>query len=158
LKDLYKFFATGFGSGFSPIAPGTAGSIVAALILVGLNKFYPMFFPGTWDNFSVSLIFIIVFLLLGVWVSKELEKDWGKDPSAIVIDEMVGVWISMFLIPFTYKNLIAALIIFRFLDIVKPLYLKKLENLKNGWGVMMDDVVAGIYTNIIMHLIVIKLL
>ena len=90
-----------------------------------------------------------MFLLLGVYSSNKLIADWGKDPSRIVIDEVVGMWIAMLFVPNNYIALLLAFVLFRFFDIVKPLFIKRLEKINGGWGIMLDDVAAGIYANII---------
>ena len=142
---LHKFIATACGLGLSPIAPGTAGALGAGLIGYLILNYLP--------NSSIILLFLIViFFFLGVYSSNKLEPEWGKDPSKIVIDEVVGMWISMLFIPQGWPYLIASFVLFRFFDIRKPLYIKRAENLKGGWGIMMDDVVAGIYTNVLIQL------
>ncbi len=149
-KNLHKFLATGFGSGYAPIAPGTAGSLVAVVL------FYLYWQCGLFSYQEIQLINLglaLVFLFLGVWSSNVLESEWGKDPSKIVVDEMVGIWISLLWIPLGIWWLLAAFVLFRFFDILKPLGIRKMENLKGGWGVMMDDVLAGIYTNIVLQIV-----
>lgn len=89
---------------------------------------------------------------------KALEEEWGEDPSKVVIDETVGLWISMLFIPINTYTLILAFILFRFFDILKPLGIRKLDQLKNSWGVMLDDILAGVYANMVLQLIVYTLL
>lgn len=93
-------------------------------------------------------------LFIGVYISKEAERTWGKDSNHIVIDELLGMAIGMLFLPINVKTLAMAFLLFRFFDIIKPLYIKRLENLVNGWGVMMDDALAGIYTNIVMQVLI----
>jgi len=83
-----------------------------------------------------------------------LEKKWGKDPSRIVVDEVVGMSFSLIFLPKTYLIWGTAFLIFRFFDIVKPYPLKKFEKLKGGWGIMIDDLGAGIYTSIFVNIFV----
>jgi phosphatidylglycerophosphatase A len=93
---------------------------------------------------------ILLFTVLGIWSSTVLEPEWGKDPSCIVVDEMAGVWISLLAVggaSLWYAAL--AFVLFRLFDIYKPLGIRRLERLKGGWGVMMDDVLAGLYAYII---------
>ena len=80
-----------------------------------------------------------------------MERYWGKDPSKVVIDEVSGMAIGLLLLPVNVKYLFAAFILFRFFDIVKPLYIRKIEALPRGWGIMLDDVAAGIYTNVLLQ-------
>jgi len=146
-KNLFHIIiATGFGSGFSPFAPGTAGAIVATAIWIILY-----FLVSSSALFFITLALIVLFTILGIWSSNVLEPYWGKDPSRIVVDEMVGVWIPLlaaYADHFYYA--LAAFVLFRLFDIFKPLGIKKMEDLKGGVGVMMDDIVAGIYSLVIL--------
>jgi phosphatidylglycerophosphatase A len=92
--------------------------------------------------------------VVGVWVSMEVEKDWGKDSSRVVIDEAAGMCISLLFVPVSLAYMITALLLFRFFDILKPLYIRKAESLPGGWGVMTDDVLAGVYTNIVLQVLI----
>ena len=92
--------------------------------------------------------------LLGVFVGDKVEPYWGKDSYRVVIDEVAGMWITMLFIPPNFWLLIIGLVLFRFFDILKPLYIRKMEAIPGGWGVMMDDVLAGVYSNMILQLIV----
>lgn len=154
MNQFYKFMATGFGSGYSPLAPGTAGSVVGCLIFYVLWLYFPQYFPGFGMDALPFIILILLFLFIGVKASHLLEPEWGADPSKIVIDEIVGMWISLLFIPFSHLNLFLAFVLFRLFDIFKPLYIRKAESLKQGWGVMMDDVFAGIYANITLQIII----
>lgn len=154
---FHKIIATGFGAGYSPIAPGTAGALVACAILWGLHFVLPEKFSGGWQQVHWLLLLIVVFFLLGVNSAKALEPAWGHDPSKIVVDEMVGTWIAMLGIPFSPVNLVAAFVLFRVFDIWKPLGIRRMEGLKRGWGVMMDDVVAGMYAGALLHLVLLLL-
>lgn len=100
------------------------------------------------DGFGVAAIVVTILVLaLGVWSSSVVEVDWGKDSSKVVIDEVAGMAISLLFVPFELKYIVIAFVLFRFFDIVKPLFIRKIEQLPGGWGVMMDDVLAGVYTN-----------
>lgn len=154
MKLIYKLLATSLGSGYSPFAPGTAGAIVGCIILWFLNKYQLV---STTENIFYFIGLITIVTLIGVFVTNQLEEEWGKDPSKVVIDETIGLWITMIFIPFTWLNLLLAFILFRFFDIAKPLGIRKMENIKGGWGVMLDDVLAGIYSNIALQLIVLLL-
>ncbi len=157
MKNFHKFMASGFGVGWLPVAPGTWGAAEAVLLLV----------PFQWINISPSphiseqaflnlllSVFIVFFTWIGVKAVDALEKEWGNDPKQVVIDEMVGVWIAVLGFPVTAFHLIAGFILFRFFDIAKPLGIRKLEALPGGWGVMLDDVMAGVYANIVLQIIV----
>lgn len=141
-KPLFHILiATGFGSGYSPFAPGTAGAFLATLIWLAIAYFAPSLL------FILTLSLIVVFTLLGIWSANVLEPQWGKDPSRIVVDEMVGVWIPLLVLNISdIYYIIGAFVLFRLFDIFKPLGIRKMENLKGGVGVMMDDILAGIYS------------
>lgn len=148
---FWKIIATGFGSGYAPVAPGTAGALIACGILWVLQLVMPEQFSGGWEQAHWLLLLTFVFFLLGIKSAGEVEKDWGHDASRVVVDEMVGVWIAMLGVPFTWPNLLLAFVLFRVFDIWKPLGIRKLERLSGGWGVMMDDVLAGVYAAILLH-------
>ena len=150
MKSLHKLNATVLGAGYSPFAPGTMGALVGILILFLIKWQQPDLQYFTWG----LLLATIIFTLLGVWSTNELESEWGKDPSKVVVDELIGVWIAVLWIPAETQWLILGFILFRFFDIAKPLGIKRLENIKGGWGVMLDDVGAGIYANIVLQIII----
>lgn len=147
-----KFIATSFGAGYAPLAPGTFGALVGCAIVVLLKQIPAFQSDMAFNGFLVMLT--LIFYLLGVKVTDRLEDEWGKDPSKVVVDEMIGIWIAMLFIPWDYFNLLFAFILFRFFDILKPLGIKKLEELPGGKGVMLDDVLAGIYANLVLQFLV----
>ena len=149
LKFIYKPIATGFGVGYSPFAPGTAGALLACLLLGGYVQ--GIGFNNN-TNFQIGFIIIITLTtLLGVWATRNLQAEWGEDPSRVVVDEMIGVWINLLFVPLTWQNIFIGFVLFRFFDIAKPLGIRKMEAFENGWGVMLDDVLAGIYGNIVLQ-------
>lgn len=142
---LYKLIANCLGIGYVK-GGGTIAALVCCVIwyLARAVVSLPV----------VAVIITILVILIGVFVSDKVEPDWGKDSSRVVIDEVAGMCISLLLIPVELKYIAAGLLLFRVFDITKPLLIRKMEALKGGWGVMMDDVLAGIYANLIMHIIV----
>lgn len=90
-------------------------------------------------------------LVLGTWAAQRVEPAWGKDSYRVVIDEVAGVWVGLLGVPLTGTRLLIGLLLFRFFDIVKPLFIRKMEQLPGGYGVMLDDVLAGVYTALLMH-------
>lgn len=144
MKLFYYTIATGFGAGYSPIAPGTAGSILAlalAFWVFGGNTLY-------------IIIATIVFFAAGTVSASFIEKDRKtKDPQLVVVDEMVGMWISLLLVPSLWWSYLIAFIFFRLFDVVKPFPVNTVQNLHGGIGIMLDDVIAGIYALICTHLI-----
>ena len=150
MKTIQKLFVTVGGVGFLPLAPGTWGSIVGVLLVILVSVFADLEFTSSY--LFISIITGVFFL--GVYASKELEPEWGEDPQQIVVDEVIGVWIAMAYIPFNWYNLLLALILFRIFDIWKPLLIRKMEYAGNGWGVMLDDVLAGVYANVVLNAII----
>ena len=147
IKDIYhKSIATGMGFGLSPFAPGTAGAFLAVLLL------YPISLSHFADYWLIGLS--VIFYFLGVSSTNYVEKAWGeKDPSRVVIDEVIGLWITIIFIPISLTTAILAFVLFRLFDIWKPLGIRKLEKISGGHGVMLDDVLAGVYSNIALQLI-----
>lgn len=141
---------TGFGSGFWPWGPGTAGALLATVMWSVLS-----FFLSSFTLFFVTLALVIVLTALGTWATQRLMPFWGDDPSRVVADEMVGVWIPLLACPTlseggaTWGYCIAAFVLFRLFDIFKPLGIRKIDNMKGAFYVMADDILAGIYSLII---------
>ena len=132
--------ATAFGAGYSPIAPGTAGSAVALAIL----WLVPFSATGL-------IVFFVVVTLLGTWAAHVAEAVVGtKDPGAIVIDEVAGMTLSVLTLPLTAPVLLAGFVLFRVFDVVKPFPAGRLQSLTGGIGVMIDDLVAGLYALIVL--------
>ena len=141
-KLFHIIIASGFGSGFSPFAPRTAGALVAVFIWTVL--FYVIPFNIL---LVVTSLLIVLFTAAGIWSADKLESEWGKDPSKVVVDEMVGVWIALLAVPVgNVWYILFAFLLFRFFDIFKPLGIRKMEQLEGGIGVMADDILAGIYS------------
>lgn len=138
------FFVTAGYAGFSKRAPGTVGS------LVGLVLYLPLAMgAGPLLPLAALLSFF-----LGVFASSQVANLWRvKDPQAIVIDEVAGMWIALLFVPFELVNVIAAFTAFRLCDIFKPFPARQAEALPGGWGIMADDVVAGIYANLAVRVI-----
>ena len=133
---FWRIVATFFYIGKIPIAPGTWGSI-GALILW-------LFLPVTT---SVHLSVILVLFVLGLYSSHKVAKYMQvHDPSEVVIDEAVGMGISLFMLPHSYGLYLLAFIVFRIFDILKPSFIYQVQNLPGGWGIMLDDVLAGVFT------------
>ena len=137
---LARIIATGFGAGYSPIAPGTAGSAVAVLIL-WLTPF---------SQLGIFVFFIAV-TIIGIWASHVVEAAVGdKDPGIIVVDEVAGMTLSVLVLPLTVPVLLAGFVLFRIFDVVKPFPAGRLQSLRGGVGVMIDDLFAGLYALIVL--------
>lgn len=146
-----KVLASGFGTGFAPLAPGTAGSAAALGVLAVLHALDPLRFPGSPDRFMAYAACCAGLFFAGVWAARTVQPVWGEDPGRVVIDEWCGMWIAMIAVPWTWTNLLAAFLLFRFFDIVKPVYIRRMEGLGGGLGVMMDDALAGVYANLLVQ-------
>ena len=153
MNTFWKIIATTGGAGYAPVAPGTAGAILASAVAFFMQSYF------SYEKFNILLlIFIAVFTFLGIVAANKLQNEWGKDPGKIVVDELVGQWITFLFIPFGWKYILIGLVLFRFFDILKPLFIKKLESLPGGLGVMADDILAGVYANIVLQLLIIFVL
>ena len=128
--------ASVFGAGYAPVAPGTAGSLVTA-VAIWLLPFNPM-------RMAITLGVVI---LVGLWAGSRVERVLGrKDPGLIVIDEVAGMLCSMLLLPRTLPVLVTAFLLFRLFDVWKPFPARESQALTGGMGVMVDDLIAGLYT------------
>ena len=142
LLRLAWAMGTGLGSGFFPVAPATAGSLVALAI------YYATPLHGT----SPGLFFLTgIGFFVGVWATGSLITDDDPDPKRAVWDEFVGVWATCLLLPKSLPWIVAAFLCFRFLDIVKPWPIRHLEKLPGGWGIMSDDLLAGVYGAVLLN-------
>ena len=147
-----KQIVTFFGVGYTPVAPGTAGALAGGILFYLLSLTLTNY--GL-DYYTIQIILIVItiaVLLIGVRSIRKLENTWEHDSQQIVIDEVVGVWIAMLFIPITWFNFLLAFILFRIFDIAKPFFIKKLDQLKSSWSIMLDDVVAGVYANLVLQL------
>jgi phosphatidylglycerophosphatase A len=144
VKTLYYVIATGLGAGYSPIAPGTAGSILAlamAFFVFGGNTLYIL---------AAAIILFGTGTISASFIERARQT---KDPQFIVADEMVGMWISLILVKLSWWAYLIAFVFFRFFDIVKPFPVNTTQNLHGGLGIMLDDIVAGLYALVCVHLV-----
>jgi len=155
-KSIVKAVATCLGSGLAPVAPGTFGTVFGLLVYVLLGYSAGLSLGDT-DMGQLTIILVIAIIvatILGTWATMELEEEWGHDPGKIVIDEVVGVWITLLFVPFTWLGIGLAFVLFRFFDILKPLGIKKVDvGMDSSFSVMLDDIIAGIYALISIHII-----
>ena len=103
----------------------------------------------------LPILIALAIVVIGVWSSGRLETIWGKDNRQIVIDEVLGMTVSMLGIPVSPLHVLIAFVLFRYFDIAKPLFIRNTEQLPRGWGVMGDDLLAGIYANLCLRLLMI---
>ena len=143
---FHKLIATFFGIGYMQKGAGTVAAIAICLIWILI--------PASELSNHWQLFITAVVIALGTWSGNVVDAVWGKDSNKVVIDEVAGMLITLIFIPVAVKYVLAGLVLFRFFDILKPLFITRLESLPKGWGVMADDVLAGIYAHIVLHLIV----
>ncbi len=141
-KKISKLISTFFYVGYCPFAPGTAASFAAVLIYLLL-----------WNNPVVYIITLVIVTILGFMTAKDSEAIFSrKDPPQIVIDEISGMLIALLFLPRTLPIILVAFFLFRAFDTLKPTPINRLEKLKGSLGIMLDDIAAGIYVNLSIHL------
>lgn len=147
-QAILKNLATLGPVGYLPIAPGTWGTLATAIAVYFIHVTEPVF-----------IAIAVAITLTGIWASGSAERTIGsKDPASVIIDEVAGYFISVLFMPRTAVYLIVAFVTFRFFDIVKPPPIRGLQKIKGGMGIMVDDVVAGLFTNLIIQLCMILFL
>ena len=146
MTRLAVFIATFVYAGLFPFAPGTVGSL-AGLLVYGL-------IVGLGGGVAFESVAIVTLFGLGVWAAAGAERHFGGvDPGPVVIDEVVGMLITLFLVPVSLTGAVMGLLLFRVFDIFKPFPAGRLERLHGGFGVMSDDAMAGIYANFVMRVL-----
>jgi phosphatidylglycerophosphatase A len=145
-KELITALATGIYAGYIPFASGTFGTVVGVPFCYVLSLFDPV----------VGLVYVAAFCTCAIWLAGEAEKIFGsKDSGLIVVDEMAGMLVTMYLIPWNFTNLALGFLLFRIADIVKPYPIRRLETaLPGGFGVVGDDLLAGVYANMVLRAII----
>lgn len=145
-ESLFKIIATFFYIGYIPVVPATIGTLFSIPIVI---FFYSI------KNTLYQIVALLFLIILSTKITTILEKKINrKDPKEIVIDEVIGFIISLFLIKINILNIILAFSVFRFLDILKPFPANKIQKINGGIGIMGDDIVVGIYTNILIRIII----
>lgn len=144
MRTFVTCTATWFGTGLSPFAPGTVGTLGAIPFYLVLARL-PL---------SLYLVTTAAFIFLAAWVSGRAEEQFGaKDPGKIVIDEVAGYLVTMAGAPVGWAGVVAGFFLFRFFDVVKVPPARYFDRrVKTGWGVVLDDVVAGLYACAVLHL------
>jgi len=147
VNRLYRLFATGLCTGYSPIAPGTVGSMLAMVVY--------FLVPGFRDG--MMLLIAIICFFIGVVSAGKVEKTDGHDASIINVDEIMGMWLTLLFLPKGLSLIwfVIGFLLFRGFDIWKPFPINVSQKLPGGWGVMMDDVLAGVYANLVLRLIIV---
>ena len=149
LDRLAFVLATGFGSGYSPLAPGTAGTIAAVPLYLLLCRLHPAAYLGA----------LVALTVLAIAVADRAAKLSGiKDPGFVVIDEWVGFIATMAFVTPSLSSVVAGFFIFRVYDILKPGGARRLESLPGGYGIVMDDFLAGVWGNLTLRVLALWLL
>jgi phosphatidylglycerophosphatase A len=144
MKKLILALASGLGLGYSPIAPGTAGTLLGIVIFLGMGRIHALAY----------LIILFALFFFSCWLSARSEDILQKqDPQIVVIDEVVGFLVTMFTFPLNWHYILAGFLLFRFFDIVK-IYPASYFDREGppGYGVVLDDVISGIYANICLQI------
>ncbi len=144
---VVKAIATGLGAGYAPFASGTLGSILPWFIAYYIIR---------GDQFTLVIVAVLT-TIISVWSAGEAENYFGHDSRRIVIDEWAGMLITLLFVPYSLTNYLIGFIMFRALDVIKIFPARQAEKLPGGWGVTMDDVVAGIQSSVATQLIILLL-
>jgi phosphatidylglycerophosphatase A len=146
LKNPLHFLAFGFGSGLAPKAPGTFGTLAAIPLVVLLSFYCPL---------PIYIGLCVLFSVVGIWICGHTANDMQvHDDSSIVWDEVVGMMITMVAVPLNWQTILAGFILFRLFDIIKPWPISYLDkHVHGGFGIMADDVLAGIFSLLCLHLL-----
>ena len=145
----YRLIATVFYIGYIPWVPATFASMFGLVVVIAAGE---NIFGSSPRSIVVSGIVIALLFLIGVRASQVFEEETHrKDDRKIVVDELVGMLVALWGIQLSGGNLLTAFIMFRFFDILKPFPIRRAEHLNGGWGIMMDDILAGIYTNLLLR-------
>lgn len=142
---IYKALATLFYTGFFPIAPGTAGTAAALLVYYLL--------PVSLIEAEWFFVIPLILVFPSVYICGKAEEQMERDDSRIVLDEFAGYFISILFLPKTLLIAILAFVLFRLFDILKPSPVAELQSLKKGWGIVFDDLMAGVYANLCLQII-----
>ena len=138
--------ATGGYAGYAPVVPGTFGTVVGLL---------PAFILSLTGNCFISLVLLVFFILLAIRISGRAEQTLGiVDPGCIVIDEIAGIMVTLWCLPFNWPTVLTGFFIFRCLDMIKPFPIRRIEKrLSGGLGIVTDDVVAGVAAHVLLRVI-----
>ena len=147
MRLIYRLISTCLGIGYTPKGGGTVAAVACCIV---------WFFAWRSGNGLLwpQLLLTIGITGIGVWAAGKMEPEWGEDSYRIVIDEAAGMCLTLCGIPNRWPYVLIGLVLFRFFDIAKPLYIRRMEQINGGWGVMMDDMLAGLYANLLLQIVV----
>ncbi|MEI6692544.1 MAG: phosphatidylglycerophosphatase A [Chlorobium sp.] len=131
--------STCFGIGYFPVAPGTVTSALAVMCYA---------FVPAMHNASVLISLVLICIPAGIWAGTIMERQHGSDPSIVTIDELAGQWLALVALPEGLLPVVLSFVFFRFFDIAKPGPVDAVQRFPGGWGIMSDDVLAGLFTNL----------
>lgn len=145
LRMATRWIATWFGCGYWPKGPGTAGSAAAILLGLSINHLWRMPAAG----FGILAVLL---LFPGIWAAGQVARDTGKkDPQFVVVDEVIGQWVTLAgATALNWKSWLAAFLLFRIFDIWKPFPVRRIESVPGGAGIVLDDVMAGVYAALVL--------
>jgi len=141
---IAKILGSSAGLGYFPFAPGTVTSLVAVVVFAA----EPVLLAP-----EVALPSILAVFFLGLWAAGVMESLYGRDPSQVTIDEVAGQWVTLLFLPAGWFTALLGFVAFRFFDIVKPEPVNLSQKLPGGWGVMVDDLLAGVYANLSVRIV-----
>jgi phosphatidylglycerophosphatase A len=143
-KGLILFLSSGTFLGYIPLASGTFGTLWGIPLAYWLSGY----------TLGFQILFIVFATGVSIYLADRAEKIWGrKDPSQVVIDEIMGYLVTLAGLPFSWETAMAGFFIFRFMDILKPFPIRKIDrSLPGGWGIVLDDILAGVYSQILLRL------
>jgi phosphatidylglycerophosphatase A len=147
MARIHRLISTCLGIGYIPKGGGTVAAVVCCIAWYLLRG-------GGNERLWVPILVTLGLFFLGVYNAGKVEAEWGKDSYRVVIDEAAGMCLTLLFVPVRWPYLLTGLVLFRFFDIVKPFFIRRMENLNGGWGVMMDDMLAGVYANLLLQLVV----
>jgi phosphatidylglycerophosphatase A len=151
MKKLAIAIASGFGTGLIKFGPGTWGTAVASCIVAILYVFQV-------DQIPLIIVGLtVLFSLIGYWSVLRLADSWEHDDQRIVVDEIIGLFVTLIFVPISWTTIILSFVLFRFFDILKPLGIRRFDEINTNWAVIVDDIVAGVYANIVLQIILILL-
>jgi phosphatidylglycerophosphatase A len=143
-----ELVATGLGSGYLPVAPGTWGSLFAVFLAALVHWFF-----AAWDRTFLWTALLASTLVGTLCATQVVRREGSHDPSKVVIDEIAGQFLTLLWIPVSAFSLVVGFFLFRLFDVIKPFPARRAEGLPEGWGIMADDLIAAVYSGIVLYVL-----